>query len=518
MKKRVLPKKSSRKLSSRGSSKSHSLKTVQSILHMRVSYVVFSVLVVGLLAAIVTVSSPGGQTAVLGAMTQNTHSSFSFGSFFSSFFSMFAGKKNSNGTNSNGGWYGYPTPNGSTQQSATAITNNENTTNTTQTVLSQSQLEAMAGDKYADGNLPLGDNKYVTSGPKQGYVYICHVMSGGGGAQESGSWLGSTTWTENGKPTVSGSVLWPSAVFSDAVSGSERKLEGNGLPVGMTTGTFPIQSSDPAYQYDRNPNSIKTQSISLTLPVSPHYSDTPSCMGGEVGVMLDGVPLFNGFDAEMRDAPAHEIQDSCDGHPESNGEYHYHSLSRCITNTSITSVIGFALDGFPITGPVVSKGKYLTTADLDECHGITSEINLDGKNVTMYHYVMTEDFPYSASCFRGKPVSLQVIQTTHGGNQQQGQSGQNGQGTHGQMQGQSGMTQQGGQQGGQQNGGMQGQGSGGVNSSSQRQPPQAAVTSCSGQSVGMSCSFSTPKGTVSGTCEIPPGQVSALCVPPNMGG
>jgi hypothetical protein len=29
------------------------------------------------------------------------------------------------------------------------------------------------GNKYADGILPVGDGKYVTDGPKQGYVYAC---------------------------------------------------------------------------------------------------------------------------------------------------------------------------------------------------------------------------------------------------------------------------------------------------------------------------------------------------------
>ena len=67
----------------------------------------------------------------------------------------------------------------------------------------------------------------------------------------------------------------------------------------------------------------------------------------------------------------------------------------------MSTVIGWALDGFPITGPKVGADNLLTTADLDECHGITSTITVDGKAVTMYHYVMTQDFPYSVSCFRG---------------------------------------------------------------------------------------------------------------------
>jgi hypothetical protein len=52
----------------------------------------------------------------------------------------------------------------------------------------------------------------------------------------------------------------------------------------------------------------------------------------------------------------------------------------------------------------------LTTDDLDECHGLTSLIKLDGKNVTMYHYVMTQDFPYSVSCFRAQAIQPPGLQ------------------------------------------------------------------------------------------------------------
>jgi len=114
----------------------------------------------------------------------------------------------------------------------------------------------------------------------------------------------------------------------------------------------------------------------------------------------------------------------CDGHHQISCEYHYHSLSRGFKDIRESTVLGFALDGFPITGPVQSNGQYLSTAALDECHGTTSAIMLDGKKTTMYHYVMTQDFPYSVRCFRGKPVSLQVITT----NNLQGQSGLSGNG------------------------------------------------------------------------------------------
>lgn len=56
------------------------------------------------------------------------------------------------------------------------------------------------------------------------------------------------------------------------------------------------------------------------------------------------------------------------------------------------------------TGPKLSEENILSTTDLDECHGITSTIELDGKRAKTYHYVMTRDFPYSVSCFRASAI------------------------------------------------------------------------------------------------------------------
>jgi len=266
------------------------------------------------------------------------------------------------------------------------------------------------GNKYANGILPVGDSMYVTDGPKAGYVYACSTyaqsLSGGaGGAQARGPWFvsGGTQYDINKKLHVAGNVIWQ-ASFSNKVSGTTRTIITNDLP-NHPTGVFPISPADPAYAYDRNPNHIKGQTLTYNLNAAPTYNSTPSCMGGEVGVMLTGVALFSAFDAGGRDAGAWEVQDACDGHPQMEGEYHYHTLSSCIKDASVHTVIGFALDGFPITGPQVGDGNVLTTSDLDECHGLTSSVVLDGKTVTTYHYVMTEDFPYSASCFRSTPTN-----------------------------------------------------------------------------------------------------------------
>ncbi len=71
--------------------------------------------------------------------------------------------------------------------------------------------------------------------------------------------------------------------------------------------------------------------------------------------MITGVALFNAFDAGDRDAGAWEVQDGCEGHPQMSGEYHYHTLRAASTTCRVSTVIGFALDGFPITGPRSAK-------------------------------------------------------------------------------------------------------------------------------------------------------------------
>lgn len=264
------------------------------------------------------------------------------------------------------------------------------------------------GNKYANGILPVGDGKYVTDGAKAGYVYVCggyanNLKTTPGGAQERGPWFvnNNTQYDVNKKLHVQGSKTWQSS-FSNNTSGNTRTIATNDLP-SHATGNFPVSPTDPSYAYDRNPNLIVEQSLTYNLSANPSYGN-PNCMGGEAGIMLTGSALFNGFDAGGRDAGAWEIQDGCSGHPQKQGEYHYHTLSSCIKDVSVKTVIGFALDGFPITGPQVGTNNILTTADLDECHGLTSDIILDGKNATTYHYVMTQDFPYSVSCFRAVAI------------------------------------------------------------------------------------------------------------------
>ena len=65
-----------------------------------------------------------------------------------------------------------------------------------------------------------------------------------------------------------------------------------------------------------------------------------------------------------------------------------------MAKANVAEVVGYALDGFPITGAPIGGGNILTTRDLDECRAITSSVRLDGGDVEDYHYVLTQDYPY----------------------------------------------------------------------------------------------------------------------------
>ncbi|WP_338674287.1 YHYH protein [Streptomyces sp. SCSIO 30461] len=260
--------------------------------------------------------------------------------------------------------------------------------------------------------LPLGDGR-VGDRPEAGSVFSCQTRfpKNAPGAFRDGEWIQGDQWDPEGKPTVDGEVEWPNAEISIAVEGSERVVTANGLP-SHSTGSFPISPDDDAYAYDRNPNHISEQQVLLRLPASPSAAAEPSCVpGGMIGFTLTGAALYNALDAQGRDAAAHEIQDSCDGHPEKNGQYHYHSLTDCIDDSSgdgggHSDLFGFALDGFGIYGPKDSDGDALTNADLDACHGHTGPVEVDGRTKTVYHYHFTEEYPYTLGCFTGDPIEL----------------------------------------------------------------------------------------------------------------
>lgn len=320
--------------------------------------------------------------------------------------------------------------------------------------------------------IPLGDGK-VSSYPEVGDVYSCRSHFRGGGARHVGPWIHGDSWDATQKIHVQGDVPWPEALFQINTSENSRDITGNGLPVSSDTGIFPIQPSDPAYQIDRNPNAIEAQHIRISLPLNPQIADTPSCLPmGMVGVMLNGVALYDAVDDAGRDAVAHEVQDQCNGHPQHRGQYHYHGPSPCVPNIDgKAKLVGYALDGFGIYSMRDENGRELTDKDLDACHGRTSPVMWNGKRVNMYHYVMTREYPYSIGCFMGTPV----LASAHAGSPYSRQQMRPGRGNR-------------------------------------RGPPPQAIQACADQMPGDACRFTTPRGRmIEGICRSPNGALA--CVP-----
>lgn len=251
--------------------------------------------------------------------------------------------------------------------------------------------------------IPLGDGHRSATGPSVGSVYYCD-HPGVGGANGVGPWIHGTTWDSTSKVAVSGSVTWKQASFTVAVQGATRTITMNDLPKGQPTGTFPIPASDPAYRYDQNPNSITAQPATIQLPVTPQAASQPGCLaGGPIGILDDGVYLFDALDGPGRDAVAHETQDRCDGHPAPGGTYHYHDVPSCLLAAARgpSTVVGWAFDGYPIVVERDPAGDLPTDGDLDSCHGRTSPVLVDGRAVTTYHYDATLEYPYTLGCYHG---------------------------------------------------------------------------------------------------------------------
>jgi hypothetical protein len=261
------------------------------------------------------------------------------------------------------------------------------------------------------GAIPLGDG-YVSTTPKVGYVDSCVTSFGGiGGARTDGPWIDTKTktWSEVTKIHVSGMVSWPNAAYSVTAHGSKRTIKFDDLPFDHTSGTFPIQSTDPAYRYDQNGNHLAKQSFHWALPLNPKAAHKPSCTpGGPIGVLDDGVALFNALDGEGRDAGAHEVLDACGAHPNPADIYHHHDVPPCIlrqVRDGTTKLVGFALDGYGIYVVKSANGTLPTNTDLDACHGTTSLVEWNGKRRRIYHYVATLEYPYTVGCFHGTPIS-----------------------------------------------------------------------------------------------------------------
>jgi hypothetical protein len=236
---------------------------------------------------------------------------------------------------------------------------------------------------------------------------------------------------------------------SITLEGEYRIIRSNGIPE-HATGQFPNRG---------NPNTISPQHYGFRVPANPKVADhTTRLRMQPFGAAVNGV-VFDPGAAEwwngdpsagwqyepMAMAPLYLGIDSSHAHVQPNGAYHYHGIPTALVY-ALTSgqrkmvIVGWAADGFPIynnlghTNPMdassplktltssyrVKKGsrpggpggnydgKFLAdyeyvagSGDLDECNGVTGMTPEYPNGI--YHYVLTEQWPYIPRMFRGTP-------------------------------------------------------------------------------------------------------------------
>lgn len=141
----------------------------------------------------------------------------------------------------------------------------------------------------------------------------------------------------------------------------------------------------------------RARNVTVEVPLFPlmarsvTYVDSPSSV---VGVALNGVYIY-GHAHGQSDAPLEDV-DACGGSAGEDGAYHYRMLPSCLLRQlnrtaapdlppvyTHSAQIGWALDGFPIYGPIGYKGIPMYACShtlahpelcLDECNGLEAEL------------------------------------------------------------------------------------------------------------------------------------------------
>ena len=206
-----------------------------------------------------------------------------------------------------------------------------------------------------------------------------------------------------GEKDLSGHVSTSDRLITDNVTvrfdGTSLIIQTHGLP-NHPTGKFPQTG------FRGNPNYIIEQDSTYYIPLNPqpnlnHFvtakdNSNHALNMGPIGIATNGIVFFNPFDAGSQDAS--NFMDACCGHPNFDGQYHYHKYPICLNTPwsddgqAHSPLLGWAFDGYPIYGPYESKD--VMAKDL------TGPSKLNGFNMHYdsdrgWHYHVTPGvFPY----------------------------------------------------------------------------------------------------------------------------
>lgn len=169
-------------------------------------------------------------------------------------------------------------------------------------------------------------------------------------------------------------------------------VESNGIPEHpMMEGITSWQQQVPLPQH-------YTKNNHWTIPLQPEYATHPvslqqNFMRGAIAIAVNGIPIFNALNNRGEDSYTIGELDKWGGHCGKGDDYHYHIAPTHLSNNKILKPIAFALDGFPMYGDYEPDGNPMQK--LDSCHG---HEDLAGN----YHYHGANTYPYTIGYMRGK--------------------------------------------------------------------------------------------------------------------
>ncbi len=169
-------------------------------------------------------------------------------------------------------------------------------------------------------------------------------------------------------------------------------VESNGLPehnimVGITTWNDQL----PAPQH-------YIQENAWPIPLNTEYASTPMAIDsnnfrrGAIGIAVNGIPIFNPYNASGLISYDIGELDEFGGHTGRGDDYHYHISPRHLDNPSTPTILAYALDGYPIYGEIEPDGATMTARDSYAGHEYQGSYH--------YHYGQSDAAPYLVA-FRG---------------------------------------------------------------------------------------------------------------------
>lgn len=228
-------------------------------------------------------------------------------------------------------------------------------------------------------------------------VFLTAILLTGSNCGNDSSTNSTTSTSE--APAVYQKIYGASEVY---VEGDYVVIKSNGRPEHKSPYYLGTQWESTLYEayngpnpnFMLNPNRIAEFSMTFKIPLNPaENTNHPSTPMGPIGIALNGVSFFNQYAAGGAPLTG-EINsfEQYGGHPQQQGQYHYHLEPYYLTATKGDSaLLGFLLDGFPVYGPA-ENGETVTNSDLDVYHGHFG-IKEDFPQ-GIYHYHITSEAPY----------------------------------------------------------------------------------------------------------------------------